>query len=176
MLHYFSQFSCWQGACLAQELLAAKKSGQRWNRTDIVLLPKPLMQLGIDLGKDESTILLARRYFKNRRERAAWAAPRRPKIDQDRHGAFCYQFGQRGRVYVNRAAEKQLLAFPATCGAGQSARCCAITLPAMRTPDFHDTSFSLQFTQARHMQRSQNFTPRSDEHTPLHFPLAPASA
>jgi hypothetical protein len=82
--------------------------------------PKRLLRLGVDLGHAHSGLQLGGSLHVARRHLAARAAPRRPKVHQQRDLVALQVLVKCGLVQVNRlASEQRLLALPAVGRAGK---------------------------------------------------------
>src|SRR5260370_28027150 len=68
--------------------LATLDDEQVWNAADSVAAGRLRIVVNIHFHNFESAGVLAREVVDDRRDRAAWRAPRRPKIDQDRSRGF----------------------------------------------------------------------------------------
>lgn len=94
-------------ARLLQDLAPADEHREIWNAPDEVARGQPRVSLGVHFQHESAAREAARRLLHLRGDLPARPAPRRPKIDQDRHLARLQQIVEGLFIDLERLAERR---------------------------------------------------------------------
>ena len=124
------------GTGLAGHLKAINEQRQGRNAANLVTGPQRLLRLGVHLGHAHARLQLGGSLHVARGHLAARAAPRRPKVHQQRDLVALQVLVKRGLGQVDRlASEQRLFALPAVGRAGKLVRTHAVGGLAMGADD-----------------------------------------
>ncbi len=112
-----AEWSRGHSAAVARQFPSAADEDHGRYRLNVIARCKATLSVSIDLAKAQAGLEFLRRGLKHRRHRAARAAPRCPKVHQQRQIGSASVAVKMGSVEINRLPRKKLLMAVAAFGA-----------------------------------------------------------